>query len=116
MPKAASTSNVPAAAKKPQDHKPKTDEVDTSKPFTFEAGGDTYEVSGIAEAARWDDVANTLRVGGYGTVDARVSWRFAPGWTLQANLVNAFDRDYQTSAWYAQPGREWALSLRWQPQ
>ena len=72
-------------------------------------------VSGIAEAARWDDVANTLRVGGYGTVDARVSWRFAPGWTLQANLVNAFDRDYQTSAWYAQPGREWALSLRWQP-
>ena len=74
-----------------------------------------FGVSGIAEAARWDDVANTLRVGGYGTVDARVSWRFAPGWTLQANLVNAFDRDYQTSAWYAQPGREWALSLRWQP-
>ena len=74
-----------------------------------------FGVSGIAEAALWDDVANTLRVGGYGTVDARVSWRFAPGWTLQANLVNAFDRDYQTSAWYAQPGREWALSLRWQP-
>ena len=74
-----------------------------------------FGVSGIAEAARWDDVANTLRVGGYGTVDARVSWRFAPGWTLQANVVNAFDRDYQTSAWYAQPGREWALSLRWQP-
>ena len=72
-------------------------------------------LSGIAEAARWDDVANTLRVGGYGTVDARVSWRFAPAWTLQANLVNAFDRDYATSAWYAQPGREFALSLRWQP-
>ena len=69
----------------------------------------------IAEAARWDDVANTLRVGGYGTVDARVSWRFAADWTLQANLVNAFDRDYATSAWYRQPGREFALSLRWQP-
>ncbi|HSD16667.1 MAG TPA: TonB-dependent receptor [Thermomonas sp.] len=74
-----------------------------------------FGVSGIAEAARWDDVANTLRVGGYGTVDARVSWRFSPAWTLQANLVNAFDRDYATSAWYAQPGREFALSLRWQP-
>jgi vitamin B12 transporter len=72
-------------------------------------------VSGMVEASRWDDVANTLRVGGYGTVDARVSWRFASAWTLQANLVNAFDRDYATSAWYAQPGREWALSLRWQP-
>ena len=74
-----------------------------------------FGISGIAEAARWDNVANTLRVGGYGTVDARVSWRFASDWTLQANLVNAFDRDYATSAWYAQPGREWALSLRWQP-
>ena len=73
-------------------------------------------ISGIGEAARWDDVANTLRVGGYGTVDARLSWRFAPAWTLQANLVNAFDRHYQTSAWYAQPGREFAVSLRWQPE
>ena len=73
-------------------------------------------ISGIAEAARWDDVANTLRVGGYSTLDARVSWHFSPGWTLQANLVNAFNKTYQTSAWYAQPGREWQLSLRWQPQ
>ncbi|MDE2407442.1 MAG: TonB-dependent receptor [Xanthomonadaceae bacterium] len=75
-----------------------------------------FGLSGIAEAARWDDVANSLRVGGYGTLDGRVSWRFAPGWTLQANLINAFDKHYQTSAWYAQPGREYTLSLRWQPQ
>ena len=75
-----------------------------------------FGVSGIAEAARWDDVANSLRVGGYGTVDARVSWRFAPGWTLQANVSNLFDRDYETSAWYNQPRREFALSLRWQPK
>ena len=80
-----------------------------------EVGAWGFGISGIAEAARWDDVANTLRVGGYGTVDARVSWRFAADWTLQANLVNAFDRDYATSAWYRQPGREVALSLRWQP-
>ena len=75
-----------------------------------------FGVSGIAEAARWDDAANTLRVGGYGTLDARVSWRFAPGWTLQANVVNAFDKRYETSAWYNQPGREFVLSLRWQPE
>ena len=75
-----------------------------------------FGLSGIAEADRWDDVANTLRVGGYGTVDARVTWRFAQDWTLQANVVNLFDRRYETSAWYAQPGREYLLSLRWQPQ
>ena len=74
-----------------------------------------FGISGIAEASRWDDVANSLRVGGYGTLDARASWRLAKGWTLQANVVNAFDKRYQTSAWYAQPGREYTLSLRWQP-
>ena len=73
-------------------------------------------LSAVAESARWDDVANTLRVGGYGTMDARVSWRFAPAWTLQANVVNLFDKDYQTSAYYNQPGREYMLSLRWQPE
>ena len=74
-----------------------------------------FGVSGIAEAARWDNVGNTLRVGGYATADARASWRFAKEWTLQANLVNAFGRNYETSAYYLQPGREVALSLRWQP-
>ena len=84
------------------------------KPITFEEADDWQggEATPVYFTQR---IANTLRVGGYGTVDARVSWRFAPAWTLQANLVNAFDRDYATSAWYAQPGRELALSLRWQP-
>jgi vitamin B12 transporter len=78
-------------------------------------GDVTVGVTGIAEAARWDNVANTLRVGGYGTLDARVAWRFAPGWTLQADIRNALDKRYETSAWYNQPGREYTLSLRWQP-
>jgi vitamin B12 transporter len=81
-----------------------------------EFGAWGFGISGIAEAARWDDVGNSLRVAGYGTLDARVSWRFADAWTLQANLVNAFDRNYETSAFYMQPGREVSLSLRWQPK
>lgn len=75
-----------------------------------------FGVSAIAEAARWDDTANALRVGGYATLDARVSWHVASAWTLQAAVVNALDKRYQTSAWYPQPGREITLSLRWQPQ
>lgn len=80
----------------------------------FDAWG--FGISGIAEAARWDDVGNSRRVGGYGTLDARVSWHFSSDWTLQANLTNAFDRNYETSAYYQQPGREVSLSLRWQPK
>lgn len=81
-----------------------------------EFGNWGFGVSAIGEAARWDDVGNSLRVGGYGTLDGRLSWRFARAWTLQANVVNLFDKRYETSAWYVQPGREYALSLRWQPQ
>ena len=81
-----------------------------------DAGAFGFGISGIAEGERWDNVANTLRLGGYGTVDARASWRFASDWTLQASVVNAFDRRYETSAYYRQPGREFGLSLRWHPK
>ncbi|WP_447936350.1 TonB-dependent receptor domain-containing protein [Thermomonas fusca] len=81
-----------------------------------EFGNWGFGLSAIGEAARWDDVGNSLRVGGYGTLDGRLSWRFARGWTLQANVVNLLDKRYETSAWYVQPGREYALSLRWQPE
>ncbi len=80
-----------------------------------DAGAFGFGISGITEGERWDNVANTLRLGGYGTVDARASWRFASDWTLQASVVNAFDRRYETSAFYRQPGREYGLSLRWHP-
>ena len=30
-------------------------------------------------------------------------------------LRNAFDRRYETAAYYNQPGREWSLALRWRP-
>ena len=46
--------------------------------------------------------------------DRRV--RFASDWTLQATLVNAFDKGYETGAYYHQPGREFGLGLRWQPK
>jgi vitamin B12 transporter len=75
-----------------------------------------FGISGIAEASRWDDVSNSLRVGGYATIDARASWHFAQDWTVQGNLTNAFGRNYQTSAYFMQPDREFTLSVRWQPK
>lgn len=30
-------------------------------------------------------------------------------------MTNLFDRDYQLVDWYNQPGREFGLSVRWQP-
>lgn len=72
-------------------------------------------VTGVAEGARWDDVANTIRLPGYATFDLRAEYALTPALTLQAKLANAFDRDYETAAFYNEPGREWHLTLRWAP-
>lgn len=65
--------------------------------------------------ARWDDAANTTRLGGHATVDLRLECALAPAWTLQARATNLFDRDYETIGWYRQPGRGFGLSLRYAP-
>lgn len=72
-------------------------------------------VTGIAEGARYDDVANTRRLPGHATLDLRAEYALTDALTLQASLDNVFDRDYQTVSFYNQPGREWLLTLRWDP-
>lgn len=72
--------------------------------------------SWLASGGRWDDVANTLHVGGYATLDLRGEFALSRGWSLQGQIRNAFDRRYETAAFYNQPGREFALSLRWRPK
>ncbi|MDO5505163.1 MAG: TonB-dependent vitamin B12 receptor [Pseudoxanthomonas suwonensis] len=69
-----------------------------------------------AASARQDDAANTQRLGGWSTVDLRADYRFHPDWSVQAQLRNIFDRQYETVAWYNQPGREWGLTLRYAPR
>lgn len=64
---------------------------------------------------RYDDAANRVRLGGYATTDLRLEYAINPDWTLQARATNVFDRDYETIAWYNQPGREYGLTLRWHP-
>ena len=72
-------------------------------------------LTGNGASHRYDDLANTIRLAGYGTLDLRLEYAFHPDWTLQARATNVFDRQYETIAWYNQPGREYGLSLRYQP-
>lgn len=64
---------------------------------------------------RFDDPANTERLGGYGTLDLRASWRLPSRWEIQALLQNALNRSYETALYYNQPGRSAYLTLRYQP-
>lgn len=68
-----------------------------------------------AEGRRYDDLANTVKLPGYGLVDLRAEYRLAKDWRFQAKLENLFDRDYETAYLYNQPGRGVYLTLRYQP-
>ncbi len=88
-----------------------TGRIDVDRSFgDFRVG-----LTGNGASHRYDNLSNTARLAGYGTLDLRLQYAFHPDWTLQARAINVFDRDYETIAWYNQPGREYGLSLRYQP-
>ena len=70
-------------------------------------------VTAAGSGHRFDNAANTLRLAGYGTVDLRVEYAINDAWSVQAKAANVFDREYETIAWYNQPGREYQLTLRY---
>lgn len=72
-------------------------------------------LSAIGANARYENLANTRRMHGYGLVDLRVGYAFASDWSLQLSASNVFDRRYETAEFYNQPGRQWLLTLRYQP-
>lgn len=65
-----------------------------------------------AQRERWDDVANRVRLAGFGRTDLWWHYRLAPLWQLEAKVENLFDQRYQTAATYPQPGRSLLVGLR----
>jgi outer membrane cobalamin receptor len=64
---------------------------------------------------RYDDVANTRVLGGYGLLDLRAGLDLAADWRLEATINNVFDKEYQTAAFYNQADRNYFLTLRYAP-
>jgi vitamin B12 transporter len=85
--------------------------VDLDRPFgPFSVGG-TF----AAEGRRYDDLANTRRLGGFGTLALRAAYRPHKDWALQLSVNNLFDKDYQTALYFNQPGTVVFFTLRYQP-
>lgn len=76
----------------------------------FAAGGTLF-----AAGRRFDDSANSVRLDGYTLLDLRASYAFNDALSIQARLENAFDEEYETVAWYNQPGRAFYVTLRYTP-
>lgn len=65
---------------------------------------------------RFDNAANTVRLGGYGVVGAHVSRRIGPDWTVLARVDNLGDKDYQVANTYATGGLHAFVGVRWSPR
>jgi vitamin B12 transporter len=74
------------------------------------------------EGRRYDDLANTVPLGGYFLLDFLADAQLGRGWSVDGRIANALGRTYYTaaaidsppaSAYYNQPGREFDLTLRY---
>lgn len=74
-----------------------------------------WQIGGTAAiwSSRYDDAANTQRLGGFGTIDLRAERPIAPEWTLGLRVDNLMDKVYETALGYNQPRRGAFLTLRW---
>lgn len=69
----------------------------------------------IAEDGRYDDLSNSRRLGGYGIIDLRGEYEIDRNWRFQARLGNLLDKRYETAGFYPQDGRNYLLTLIYQP-
>ncbi|MCZ2495215.1 TonB-dependent receptor [Xylophilus sp. Kf1] len=69
-----------------------------------------------ASASRWDNAANTTRLGGYTLFNLYASTRIARDYTLVARVDNLADKAYQLANTYATAGRVVYVGVKWAPQ
>lgn len=62
---------------------------------------------------RFDDAANTRRLGGYSLFNVSASTAVARDWTFVARVDNLADKSYELAQTYATPGRMVYVGLKW---
>jgi vitamin B12 transporter len=67
----------------------------------------------VASSARFDDAANTRRMGGYALLNLTAEYRFGNRWTLFARLDNALDKHYELAADFNTAGANAFVGVRW---
>jgi vitamin B12 transporter len=82
----------------------------------YRRGAWKYGATFLAASERYDNVANTTYLGGFGTLDAHVDYALSKDWAVQARVNNLGDKVYQTANGYNQQGRAAYLTLRWAPR
>lgn len=69
----------------------------------------------VVEGRRYDDLANTVRLASYATVDATVAWRVSSRLVMRSRLGNLFNSRYETAELFNQDQRNWWLNVEYTP-
>lgn len=69
-----------------------------------------------AVGRRWDNAANTKRLGGYGLLNLYASTTLARQWDVLLRLDNLGNKSYQHAGGYDTPGRTIYVGLKWTPR
>jgi vitamin B12 transporter len=67
----------------------------------------------VASSKRYDDAANTRKMGGYAVVNLVAEWKAGRGVTLFVRGDNVLDKDYELAAGYATGGAQAFAGVRW---
>jgi vitamin B12 transporter len=68
----------------------------------------------VASSLRYDDAANTIKMGGYAILNLTLEWPLDHGVTLFARGDNIFNKNYQLAAGYSTGGEQLFVGIRWQ--
>ena len=70
----------------------------------------------IAQGPRFDDAANTKRIGGYTVLNLRALYPLSRNWQVRGRIENLLDKEYQTIKTFNSPGRSIFITLAYQPR
>ena len=89
--------------------------------ISYTIGDWRFGAETIASTIRYNDVANTIKLGGYALLNATVNYQMNKDWLAQARANNVLDKDYALGAdfggeFYNTPGANLFVNVRWQPQ
>jgi vitamin B12 transporter len=65
---------------------------------------------------RYDDAANTVRLGGYGLVNLYADYHIEKDWSLFIRADNIFNKEYETANDYAMAGASAFVGVRYAPK
>lgn len=69
-----------------------------------------------AQGHSYDDLANTVRLAGFTTVDLNLGYEVAQNWQVNLALNNLMDKQYETAKYYNQLGFNALMTLRYTPK